>query len=73
MDARVKQDSRYKTITAFSGHEYVKDAWRVVPAGCELEAQKHPHLEVKQIGLDVLNNLPSANAPQEPKKPKGKG
>lgn len=59
MEARVKQSSRYGTITAFSGSEYVKYEWRIVPAGKEEEAAQHPSLEVKQIGMDVLESLPS--------------
>jgi hypothetical protein len=59
MEARVNQSSRYGSIVAFSGREYVKYEWRVVPAGFELEAARHPYLEVKQIGMDVLESLPS--------------
>lgn len=65
MDARVNQSSRYGTVTAFSGHEFVKYEWRAVPAGFELEAAKHPSLEVKQIGMDVLESLPEFSKPVE--------
>jgi hypothetical protein len=47
MDARVNQTSRYGSVVAFSGHEFVKYEWRTVPAGFELEAERHPSLEVK--------------------------
>lgn len=46
MKARVKQSSRYGIITAFTGREYVKYEWRLVPDGCEDEAAKHPFLTV---------------------------
>jgi hypothetical protein len=52
MDARVNQSSRYGTITAFSGREYVKYEWRVVPAGFEAEAARHPYLEVKPVEVE---------------------
>jgi hypothetical protein len=65
MEAKVNQSSRYGTVTAFSGHEYVKYEWRIVPAGHEEEAARHPSLEVKQIGLDVLESLPEFSKPVE--------
>ncbi len=46
MDARVSGSSRWMTVTAFGGHEYIRDEWRVVPAGCEEEAMSHPFLEI---------------------------
>lgn len=48
MNARVKQSSRYGTMTAFTGFEFVKYEWRPVPAGCEDEARKHLYLDVDE-------------------------
>lgn len=47
MLARVKQEYRWKTVNAFTGHEYVKYEWRNVPAGMEEQAKNHPDLDVK--------------------------
>lgn len=46
MQARVKKDSRYGSITAFSGLEFVKTEWRPVPVGKEKEAERNPYLEL---------------------------
>ena len=46
MEARVKADGRWPSVTACSGREYVKTEWRVVPAGMEAEAERNPFLEV---------------------------
>lgn len=46
MQARVKADHRWKSLSAFSGHEYIKSEWRPVPAGYEAEAMTHPDLEL---------------------------
>lgn len=45
MQAKVKADYRWPAVVAFGGHEYVKSEFRPVPAGCEAEAQRHPHIE----------------------------
>jgi len=33
-------------VVAFGGIEFVVYEWRVVPSGCEAEAERHPFLEV---------------------------
>lgn len=48
MYARVKQDCRFKTITAFGGREYTKRGWLVVPAVNEAEARRHPMLDITE-------------------------
>ena len=53
MLAKVKQESRYGIITAFSGVEFIKTEWREVPAGKEDEARAHPLLLVQEITLEV--------------------
>ena len=35
-------------VTAFTGREYVGREWRPVPAGREAEAERHPHLELRE-------------------------
>lgn len=63
MEARVKQDARWKSITAFSGLEFVKMEWRPVPAGCEAEAKRNPFLEVREKPVEVAEE--PAKAPGE--------
>lgn len=48
MQARVKQNSRYGSITAFSGIEYVKHEFRSVPKSMEDQARVHDLLEVRE-------------------------
>lgn len=47
MLARVKQDYLAGSVTAFSGHEYVRSEWREVPAGFEEQAKNHPLLDTQ--------------------------
>lgn len=49
MNARVKQDYRWNAVTAFSGFEFVKGEYRLVPAGAEAEAIAHDALEIEVI------------------------
>lgn len=53
MLAKVKPESRYGVVTAFSGVEFVKSEWRAVPSGKEQEAKAHPLLLVQEIILEV--------------------
>lgn len=53
MKAKVRQESRYGIITAFSGVEFIKSEWREVPSGKEDEARAHPLLLVQEITLEV--------------------
>ena len=45
MQAKVKQDYRYKMLVAF-GVEFVKYEPREIPAEREAEAKRHPALEI---------------------------
>lgn len=54
MQARVKQDYRYKSIVALSGQEYVKSEWRSVPADREKEAARHPFLEALESPVEAM-------------------
>jgi hypothetical protein len=53
MQARVKQDFRWKTLIALGGVEFVKNEWRTVPPGKEKEAQAHPFLEIEAVKPDA--------------------
>jgi hypothetical protein len=57
MNARVSSKSRYGSINAFSGHEYVKYEWRAVPEGQEDSARKNPYLEVQET-VDAVVEKP---------------
>lgn len=49
MNARVKSDHRWKSVTALSGVEFVKSEYREIPSGFEKEAQAHPFLEIEGV------------------------
>lgn len=53
MEAKVKDSSRYRSIIAFSGREFVKGEWRSVPAGCEAEAMRNGYLETQEKPVEV--------------------
>jgi hypothetical protein len=53
MEAKVKSDSRYRTIIAFSGMEFIKGEWRAVPVGCEAEAMRNEYLETQEKPVEV--------------------
>lgn len=48
LEAKVKDTYNMGSITAFSGHEYVRAEWRPVPAGFEPAALSHPLLDVRE-------------------------
>lgn len=48
MQAKVKQNYRYKTLVAF-GIEFIKGELREVPAEREAEAKRHPSLEIVEL------------------------
>ena len=50
MNARVKKEYRWSTLTAFSGHIFCKTEYRPIPKGFEKDAQAHPGLEI-QFGM----------------------
>jgi hypothetical protein len=54
MQARVRQDYRYKSIVALSGQEYVKGEWRPVPVEREKEAARHPFLDVREMPVKAM-------------------
>lgn len=51
MQARVKSEAGSpRVIRACAGAEFVKEEWRLVPAGREDEARRNPFLEVAEDG-----------------------
>jgi len=50
LEARVKDDYRNPSVTAFGGREYVKGVWRIVPEGQADSAAAHPYLELREAG-----------------------
>jgi hypothetical protein len=50
-------------VVAFGGIEFVTYEWRIVPAGCEVEAERHPYLEVMEEKDTQLEAQP-APAPE---------
>lgn len=46
MYAKVKSTHRWLSVTAFGGHEYTKDEYRIVPKESEEAAKKHEMLDV---------------------------
>lgn len=48
LEAMVNDRTRYSTILAFSGVEYVRYEYRPVPDGFEEQAARHPYLTVRQ-------------------------
>lgn len=47
LEARVIQSYNAGSVRAFSGREYVRSEWRLVPVGYEDEARKNALLEVR--------------------------
>jgi hypothetical protein len=62
MKARVKADSRFGVVMAFTGREYTKREWRDVPPGYEAEAGRHPYLELEE----AAESTPEETKPAEP-------
>lgn len=48
MQARIKQDARYASLSFFSGVEFTKSEWRDVPTGREFEAVNNDYLETRE-------------------------
>lgn len=54
LEAKVKDDYRLPSVTAFGGREYVRGAWRPVPPEQADSAGAHPFLDVREAGGDVV-------------------
>lgn len=68
MEAKVKQDCRYKSIVALSGQEYIKSEWRPIPVERETEAARHPFLDVREAPIEtVVEKLPEISEISEEK------
>ena len=66
MEARVKKDSKLKTITAFGGLAYSPLEFRPVPPGCEGEAEANPFLEVREEGNAVAEAVSAVEVTAPP-------
>lgn len=68
MDARVKQDAKWATVTACAGREYTKSEWRPVPGGLEREAENNPFLEVSKevVEPEPVTEPPATEPVDEP-------
>lgn len=53
MEATVKQDARWRVVTACAGHEFVRGEWRAVPPDMEAEARANPFLDVRPTPTDA--------------------
>lgn len=68
MKARISSNYRHNTLILFSGHEYIKNEFRPVPAGQETQAMAVEGLEVQEIPIEVAKvEAVSAPAPEETK------
>lgn len=66
MQARVKQSSRYGSITAFSGIEFVKHEYRKVPTQYEAQAKTHELLEIREGSAEKEIQRKQAEAKVKP-------
>ena len=79
LEAKVKDSYNMGPIVAFSGYEYIRNEWRLVPAGFEPAAIVHPMLDVrdaeteKEIRVTAQDKLAemiehpvSVETPEEP-------
>lgn len=79
MKVRVRSDAKVLTVTAFGGLQLTRSEWREVPSGSEVEARKHPYLEVEpdvppeEIGTQKPTppEAPAEKPAKKPPKPKG--
>lgn len=49
LEARVRQNFWMGSIRAFSGMEFTKTEWRVIPEGLETAAMQNDMLEVREV------------------------
>lgn len=71
LEAKVRDDSRLPTVTAFGGREYVRGEWRPVPPEQADSAAAHPMLEVRAAGevvveeaVDIVDVVEEPPAPE---------
>lgn len=66
LEARVISHYFLDNVIAFSGMEYVKSEWRLVPPGMENQALVHPYLELRDAStekeIDISSKTFLANA-----------
>jgi len=66
IEAQVKKDARWSIITACSGREFIKDEFRIVPAGMEAEAKANPFLETRAVKAPAKATAKSTAKTKEP-------
>jgi hypothetical protein len=69
LEAIVNDKTRYGTVNAFSGMEYVRYEYRPVPAGFEDQARKHPYLTVRPRSKNALAEMVQPAPAQNPEAP----
>ena len=62
MQAKVRNNSKVLTVTAFGGKDYSTREWKDVPAENEEEARGHPYLE-------IVESKPESKPSVEPEMP----
>ena len=62
MKAKVRNNSKVLTVTAFGGKDYSTREWKDVPADSEEEARRHPNLE-------IIESKPESKPSVEPEMP----
>lgn len=68
LEARVKQDFWMPSVRAFSGMEFVKSEWRLVPPEFTEAARKNEMLEVREAKAPAVvkeSAPPPVEAPKE--------
>lgn len=65
-EAIVNEKTRYSTVNAFSGFEYVRYEFRPVPKGYEEQAKKHPYLTVRPRTKSALAEMVQPATDQNP-------
>lgn len=67
LEARVKKNERFARYIFFSGHEYVKEGWRPVPAGFEDQARNESKIETRPLSRETVKPKPTAKEVEEAK------
>lgn len=70
MEAKVKENARFKKYCLFDSNEYLKGEWRPVPAGFEEQARAEKLLDIREDVQDlpkavIVEKPPSVILPAE--------
>lgn len=66
MKAKVKENSKFKTVTSCAGIEFTQKSWTTVPIGTEEEALQNPYLEIEP---DITSEPDKAESTIKEEKP----